>query len=90
MNFTNSVDFTTHLTLTPEFTFFYLCPSRKPALIALSINMIGGLQKLWCANLTLLIFVVRAYENPAVSTMGGWVGHDLNRGRAVAGLVTGG
>ena len=45
-------------------------PSRKPALIALSIDMIGGLQKLWCANLTLLIFVVRAYENPAVLTMG--------------------
>ena len=45
-------------------------PSRKPALIALSIDVIGRLQKLWCANLTLLIFVVRAYENPAVSTMG--------------------
>ena len=44
--------------------------SRKPALIALRINAIGGLHKLWCANLTLLIFVVRAYENPAVSTMG--------------------
>ena len=45
-------------------------PSRKPALIALRINAIGGLHKFWCANLTLLIFVVRAYENPAVSTMG--------------------
>ena len=45
-------------------------PSRKPALIALSIDVIGGLQKLWCANLILLIFVVCAYENPAVSTMG--------------------
>ncbi len=45
-------------------------PSRNPALIALSIDAIGGLQKLWCTNLTLLIFVVRAYENPAVSTMG--------------------
>jgi len=32
--------------------------------------MIGGLPKLWCANLTLLIFVVRAYENPAVSMTG--------------------
>ncbi len=62
-------------------------PSRKPALIALSIDTIGGLQKLWCANLTLLLFVVRAYENPAVSTMGlhwaqpkqgpghGWIGN---------------
>ena len=45
-------------------------PSRKPALIALSIDAIGGLEKLWCTNLTLLIFVVHAYENPAVSTMG--------------------
>ena len=45
-------------------------PSRKPALIALSSDAIGGLPKLWCANLTLLIFVVRAYENPAVSMMG--------------------
>ena len=45
-------------------------PSRKPALIALSIDTIGGLQKLWCANLTLLIFVVRACENHAVLTMG--------------------
>ena len=35
-------------------------PLRKPALIALSIDAIGGLPKLWCANLTLLIFVVRA------------------------------
>jgi hypothetical protein len=47
----------------------------------------GGLQRLWCANLTLLIVVVRAYENPAVSMMGlcwarpkqgpghGWVGN---------------
>jgi hypothetical protein len=43
---------------------------RKPALIALRIDVIGGLPKLWCANLTLLIFVVRAYENPAVSMMG--------------------
>jgi len=45
-------------------------PSRKPALIALSIDAIGGLEKLWCMNLTLLIFVVHACENPAVSTMG--------------------
>jgi hypothetical protein len=45
-------------------------PSRKPALIVLSIDAIGGLQQLWCANFTLLIFVVCAYENPAVSTMG--------------------
>ncbi len=35
-------------------------PSRKPALIALSIDAIGGLPKLWCANLILLIFVVCA------------------------------
>ena len=35
-------------------------PSRKPALIALSIDAIGGLPKLWCTNLTLLIFVVHA------------------------------
>ena len=44
-------------------------PSRKPALIALMIDVMGGLRKLWCANLTLLIFVVRVYENPAISTM---------------------
>jgi hypothetical protein len=62
-------------------------PSRKPALIALSIDVIGGLQKLWCVNLTLLIFVVRVYENPAVLMMGlrwaqpkqgpgrGWIGN---------------
>ncbi len=62
-------------------------PSRKPALIALMIDVMGGLHKLWCVNLTLLVFVVRAYENPAVSTMGlrwarpkqgpgrGWVGN---------------
>jgi len=39
-------------------------------LIALSIDAIGGLQKLWYPNSTLLIFVVCAYENPAVSMMG--------------------
>ncbi len=62
-------------------------PSRKPVLIALMIDVMGGLHKLWCANLTLVVFVVRAYENPAVSTMGlrwarpkqgpcrGWVGN---------------
>ena len=63
-------------------------PSRKPALIALSIDTIGGLQKLWCAKLTLLIFVVRAYKKPDVSTIGlnswarpkqgpghGWIGN---------------
>ena len=44
--------------------------SRKPALIALMIDVMGGLHKLWCANLSLLVFVVCAYENPAVSTMG--------------------
>jgi hypothetical protein len=49
--------------------------------------VIGGLHKLWCANLTLLIFVVRAHENLAVLTMGlrwaqpkqgmgrGWIGN---------------
>ena len=45
-------------------------PSRKPALIALRIVAIGGLQKLLFANLTLLIFVVCAYENRAVLMMG--------------------
>ena len=62
-------------------------PSRKPALIALMINVMGGLHKLWCVNLTLLIFVVCAYKNPAILTMGlrwarpkqgpgrGWVGN---------------
>ena len=64
-------------------------PSRKPALIALSIDAIGGLPKLWCANFTLLIFVVRAYENPAVSTMGlRWVRPRQGPGRSWIILVS--
>ncbi len=64
-------------------------PSRKPVLIALSIDAIGGLQKLWCSNLTLLIFVVRAYENPAVSTMGlRWVQPKQGPGRIWIGNFT--
>jgi hypothetical protein len=64
-------------------------PSRKPALIALSIDAIGGLPKLWCANLTLLIYVVCAYENPAVSTMGlHWVGPKQGPGRSWIFLVS--
>ena len=43
---------------------------RTPALIALNKEVMGGLQKLWWANFRLLILVVRAYEKPAVSTMG--------------------
>jgi hypothetical protein len=35
--------------------------------MALSNEAMGRLQKLWCANFTLLILVVRAYENPADS-----------------------
>ena len=42
-------------------------PLRKPTLMALSNEAMGRLQKLWCANFTLLILVVRAYENPADS-----------------------
>jgi hypothetical protein len=46
-------------------------PLRKPALMALSNEAMGGLQKLWWANFTLLILVVRAYEKkPADSTTG--------------------
>jgi len=64
-------------------------PSRKSALIALSIDAIGGLQKLWCANLTLLIFVVRAYENPGVSTMGlRWARPKQGPGRSWIGNFT--
>ncbi len=33
-------------------------PFRKPALIALSSNNIGGLHKLWCMNLTLFSLLV--------------------------------
>ena len=45
-------------------------PLRKPTLLALSKEAMGGLQNLWWVNFTLLILVVRAYEKPADSTTG--------------------
>ena len=45
-------------------------PLRKPALIALSNEAMGRLQKHWCANFMLLILVLRAYEKPANSITG--------------------
>jgi hypothetical protein len=42
-------------------------PLRKPTLMALSNEAMGGLQKLWCANFTLLILAVHTYEKPADS-----------------------
>ena len=45
-------------------------PLTKPALMALRNEAMGGLQKLWWANFTLLILVVCAYEKPAYSTTG--------------------
>ena len=38
---------------------------RKPALMALSRDVMGGLHKLWCMNLTAFSLVVRWYENNA-------------------------
>ena len=63
----------------PGLTMRYLCtvcasrwgtPLRKLALIALSKEAMGGLQKLWWANFTLLILVVRTNKKLAVSTRG--------------------
>ncbi len=45
-------------------------PLRNPASIALRRDAMGGLQKRWCANLTLLALVVHALEKPACSRMG--------------------
>ena len=42
-------------------------PFRKPALIALNNNDIGGLHKLWCMNLALFSLLVRWYKKDACS-----------------------
>ncbi len=42
-------------------------PRRKPALMALSREVIGRLHRLWCMNLTAFALVVLWYENNASS-----------------------
>ncbi len=49
-------------------------PRRKPVLMALSRDVMGGLHKLWCMNLTAFVLVVRWYKNDASA------GICLNRG----------
>ena len=44
-------------------------PFRKPVLIALSNNDIGGLHKLWCMNSTSFSLLVRWYEKEACSAV---------------------
>jgi hypothetical protein len=40
-------------------------PRRKPALMALSRDVMDGLHKLWCMKLTAFALVVQWYENNA-------------------------
>jgi hypothetical protein len=40
---------------------------RKPALMALIREVIGGVHRLWCMNFTTFVLVVRWYENDANS-----------------------
>jgi hypothetical protein len=61
-------------------------PARKQVLIALSNGAMGGFQKLWWGNLTLLALVVCAYEKPVVLTRGLWRAGPTQRGRVVVGL----
>ncbi len=42
-------------------------PWRKPALMALIREVIGGLHRLWCMNFTAFALVVWWYENIAIS-----------------------
>ena len=42
-------------------------PRRKPALIAMMSDDFGRLPRLWCMNVTALVFVVRWYEKVAMS-----------------------
>ena len=44
-------------------------PFRKPELIALSNEDIGGLHKLWCMNLTSFSLLVRCYKKDACSVV---------------------
>jgi hypothetical protein len=45
-------------------------PQRKPALMALSRDVMGRLHKLWCMNLTAFALVVRWYKNNASAGIG--------------------
>ncbi len=40
-------------------------PWRKPALMALRRDVMGGLHRLWCMNLTAFALVVQWYKNSA-------------------------
>ena len=56
-------------TFVPIFAVRCGAPFRKPALIALSNDNIGGLHKLWCMNLTSFSLLVRWYEKEACSAV---------------------
>ncbi len=45
-------------------------PRRKPALMALRRNVMGGLHRLWCMNLTTFALVVQCYENDVSAGIG--------------------